>query len=287
MTFLIQKLKLYADLVKFEHTIFALPFAMSAVLLASASQWPSFQVVLWVILAMVGGRTYAMGLNRIIDHEIDGRNPRTQNRTLPAGRMKRAEAWMLTLLSLALMVLATAQLPVLCLYLLPLAIAILSVYSYIKRFSNLCHFVLGLALASSAIGGWIAVTGTMTLPAILFGLAVLFWVAGFDMIYACQDTDFDRKAGLYSVPASFGVAHALTFSRACHVLTVICLSLVGWWLGLGIFYWVAVALTAGMLLYEQSLVSETDLSRVNEAFFNVNGIISVGVFLLILLDKLF
>lgn len=283
----LQKIRLYTDLVKFEHTLFALPFALAAMLLASGPEWPSMNSVFWVIGAMVGGRTYAMGLNRIIDCRIDAKNPRTRNRALPAGRVKRHEAWGITLLSLALMVFATSRLPLLCLQLLPLAIIILSVYSFMKRFSNLSHLVLGLALASSAIGGWIAVTGSLSLTALMFGLAVLFWVAGFDIIYACQDAEFDRQHQLFSIPASWGIATGLQISRVFHAITILLLCLVGFLLPFHApLYWVAVALTTGMLLYEHSLVSDSDLSRLNEAFFTVNGMISISIFLLILLDKL-
>lgn len=282
-----KKLTIYADLVKFEHTVFALPFALSALLMASGDHWPGLMTVLWVILAMVGGRTYAMGLNRIIDARIDAANPRTQGRTLPAGRMRKPEAWALTLGSLALMTLATWQLPLLCLQLLPVAVAILSIYSYVKRFSNMAHLVLGLALGSSAIGGWIALTGELTLQPILFGLAVLFWVAGFDIIYACQDVDFDRDYGLFSIPASWGIGSALGISRVFHIATVLLLLTVGLLMpATGLFYWASVGLASFVLFYEHTLVSETDLSRVNEAFFTLNGLMSIGIFLLILLDKI-
>lgn len=283
----LNRILLYAELVKFEHTIFAMPFALSAMLLASGQQWPNLLTVLWVILAMVGGRTFAMGLNRIIDCQIDGKNPRTAGRTLPAGRLPIAEAWGLTLLALGLMVFATAQLPPLCLKLLPLALVILWVYSYVKRFSALAHLVLGLALGAAAIGGWIAVTGTFSLPAVLFGLAVLSWVAGFDIIYACQDVDFDRDAGLFSIPASWGISQGLKISRALHMLTV--LSLVAVWFLVPASGWgfgAAIVLTAAMLIYEQTLVSAQDLSRVNEAFFMVNGVISLLVFGCILAERL-
>jgi 4-hydroxybenzoate polyprenyltransferase len=283
---MLQKIQHYADLVKFEHTVFALPFALSAVLLASGPQWPSLNVVLWVVLAMVGGRTFAMGMNRIIDINIDGKNPRTQNRALPAGRVKIAEAWGLSILALILMVVATFQLPVICRQLLPIALAILILYSYVKRFSNMAHLVLGLALGSSAIGGWIAVTGELSWTALLFGLGVLFWVAGFDIIYACQDVDFDRSHGLFSIPASWSIKTGLRISRVFHVFTVLCLIAVGllhpYISGI---YWGAVGLVAFMLYYEHTLVSDKDLSRVDEAFFMVNGQISLGVMGLIFADK--
>jgi len=287
MQAVLQKIRLYTDLVKFEHTVFALPFALSSLLLASGSTWPPFATVVWVIFAMVGGRTYAMGLNRIIDVAIDGQNPRTQNRALPAGRVRLLEAWLLTVFALMLMVFAVLHLPPLCLYLLPVAWLILTAYSYIKRFSNMAHLVLGLALGSSAIGGWVALTGQVILPALLFGLAVLFWVAGFDILYACQDVDFDRKAGLYSIPASWGIETGLRLSRMFHGGTVVALILVGCFIPtVGIFYWLGVVLACIMLFYEQSLVKAHDLTRLNEAFFNINGIMSLGFLLCVFLDKL-
>ena len=194
---LMSRLGEYADLVKFEHTIFALPFALSAMLLAApANAWPSPLTVLWVVLAMVGGRTYAMGLNRLIDAHIDGQNPRTQNRSIPAGRVSHKEAWMLILSSAALLIFAAFQLPVICQQLLPVAFIFLTIYSYMTLFSPLAHRVLGVALGSSAVGGWLAVTGQLTWLPVFFGFAVVFWVAGFDIIYACQDYDFDQSAGL-------------------------------------------------------------------------------------------
>lgn len=287
------RLREYAELVKFEHTVFALPFALSAMVLATGwGQWPPAATVLWILLAMVGGRTYAMGLNRILDARIDAQNPRTQSRGLPAGRVKLVEAWLLTLGAGALLTGATFQLPILCQQLLPVAFLVLTVYSLMKRFSSLCHLVLGLALGCSAIAGWLAVTGSFNggLP-VVFGLAVLFWVTGFDVIYACQDVDFDQRQGLHSLPAWLGVAMALGLSRVFHTSTVLCLVAFGLWYSaswhpMGLGYWLAVLLTAGMLVYEHRLVKPDDLSQVNEAFFTVNGRISVSVFFLVLADKL-
>lgn len=287
------KTKALANLVKLEHTVFALPFALSALLLgAPVGQLPQAITVFWVILAMVGGRTYAMGLNRLADANIDAKNPRTANREIPAGIVKPIEAWTLTLCALGLMTVATFQLPLLCQQMLPVAIVILSLYSYTKRFTSLCHLVLGLALGSSAIGGWIAQTGGWHggLP-ILFGFAVACWVCGFDIIYACQDAEFDQANGLFSVPAKLGIAKALRLSQAFHITTVLALIIFGCWytqqLGfIGLGFWIGTALTAGMLYYEHSLVSPTDLSKVNMAFFDINGKISLCVFILILVDKL-
>jgi 4-hydroxybenzoate polyprenyltransferase len=284
----------YADLVKFEHTVFALPFALSALLLASpAGQWPSLLTVLWVVLAMVGGRTYAMGLNRLIDANIDGRNPRTKNRSIPAGRVSKREAWLLVLLSAGLLVFAAWQLPLICHQLLPVAFLVLTVYSYMKLFSPLAHLVLGVALGSSAVGGWLAVTGQISWLPVIFGWAVVFWVAGFDIIYACQDYGFDREAGLQSIPVAVGLRRALRISRGCHLATVGLLSVFAvLYPNTSLFFWVAIALTAAMLLYEHYLIrgsaeAPIRLENVNEAFFTINGRISLGVFVLVFLQKCF
>lgn len=288
----VSTLSRYADLVKFEHTVFALPFALSAMLLAAGSGWPGWLTWLWVMLAMVGGRTYAMALNRLIDAEIDAKNPRTRMRAIPAGRVRRAEAWTLVLASAGLLIFATFQLPLICQWLLPVAFIILTAYSYVKRFSSLAHLVLGVALGSSAVGGWLAVTGELSWLAVIFGFAVVFWVAGFDIIYATQDVDFDQSAGLFSLPVALGIERSLLFSRIFHGLTAGLLV----WFGLlypytGLFYWLAVVLAVGMLLYEHWIIrgdgdEAIRLERVNEAFFTINGRISMAVFLLVLLNKL-
>lgn len=290
---IVNRIGRYAELVKFEHTIFALPFALSAMLLATPpGTWPSPWTVLWIVLAMVGGRTYAMGLNRLIDAEIDGRNPRTRNRPIPSGQVSRDEAWRLILASAALLVAATFQLPVICRWLLPVAFLILSAYSYMKLFTSLAHLVLGIALGSSAVGGWLAVTGQLDWLPVIFGWAVVFWVAGFDIIYACQDTEFDQQNGLYSIPARLGIERALAISRVFHGLTILLmLTFAFLYPQSGAGLWSAVILMAGMLVYEHWLIrgdgeNPIRLEKVNEAFFNVNGRISVAVFLLVLLDKL-
>jgi 4-hydroxybenzoate polyprenyltransferase len=286
-----RQLAAYAELVQFEHTIFALPFALSAMLLALPPQhWPSLSTVFWIILAMVGGRTYAMGLNRLIDASIDARNPRTRGRSIPAGRMSRRRAGFLVLGAALLFTAATFQLPLICRQLLPVAFLVLSVYSYVKLFSPLAHLVLGVALGSSAVGGWLAVSGQLSWPPVIFGWAVAFWVAGFDIIYACQDYDFDRREGLKSIPAALGLRGALRVSRVFHGLTVaLMLLFVALYPAAGWGFRLAILLTAAMLLYEHWLIrgdAETPLrlEKVNAAFFNVNGRISVGVFLLVLLD---
>lgn len=273
--------------------MFALPFALSALLLAVKDGWPTLSTVGWVLLAMVSGRTFAMALNRLADRVYDAANPRTQQRELVTGLVQPWEAWLLVLVSLAGLVWAVWHLPPLCWQLLPLAVLILAGYSYTKRFTSLCHLVLGLALGSSAIGGWLAHTGHWDggLP-VLFGLAVLLWVSGFDVIYACQDNEFDRAQGLYSLPARLGNATALRLSRAFHVGSVLVLVAfaVAYSLAKGFVGWGFVAATVlmgAMLWREHQLVRADDLTRVNTAFFTLNGIISLSILAGVLLDKFF
>lgn len=276
------KISEYFELIKFEHTLFALPFAFSGMLLASNQTWPPLTVFLWVLLAMAGGRTGAMALNRIIDADIDKKNPRTATRAIPQGRIKKLSALILALFGFGIMTFATWHLPLICRQLLPFAILILVVYSYTKRFTHLSHFVLGGALGAGAAGGWLAVTGEITLPVILWGFAIVFWVAGFDVIYALQDIDFDRENNLYSIPAWLGKERSLLLSRLFHGVTVLLLVILGIIINTGLFYWIGTAITSGLLVYEHSILKK-DL---NLAFFNVNSYISIGMFCLILLDKL-
>lgn len=276
----------WAEMVKIEHTVFALPFALSGLILAVPAL-PNTLTVFYTILAFAGARAAAMTLNRLIDSEIDARNPRTSDRAIPAGRIKKVNALLIAVLSFAIMLGAASQLPLLCLQLSPIAIFWLSFYSYTKRFTWLCHIVLGIALGGAALGGWVAAGGALTqLAPWILALAVSSWVAGFDIIYACQDVEFDRNEKLHSMPARFGIGTALVISRSLHVVTVSCLIGLGVLLGLGIGYWVGIAIVASMLVYEHSIVSKDDLSRVNAAFFTVNGVVSILAFVAILIDKL-
>jgi 4-hydroxybenzoate polyprenyltransferase len=284
---LLRQVKEYTELVKFEHSIFALPFALTGMLLATPSHWPAPLTYLWVLLAMIGGRTAAMALNRIIDRDIDRLNPRTKDRAIPAGRIKVSHAIILTVGSLLLMVLAVLQLPVICIYLLPVAILVIIGYSYTKRFTIASHFVLGFVLGSAATGGWLAVSGKLTIPAVLLGLAVILWTAGFDIIYSTQDMTFDAEQNLHSLPAKIGLGPALMVSRLCHLLAVVLLAAIAIFVPLGLFYWLAVFFTGALLFYEHSLISARDLSKVNVAFFNINGFVSIGILIFIMLDKVF
>jgi 4-hydroxybenzoate polyprenyltransferase len=281
------KIREYFELIKFEHTVFALPFALAGMLLGSTSGLPDLITVIWVLLAMVGGRTAAMALNRVIDAEIDKKNPRTADRAIPAGRIRKISAVMLAIAGFALLTYAAWQLPLICRQLLPVAILILIGYSYTKRFTHLSHFVLGAALGAGAAGGWLAVSGEITIPVVLWGLAITFWVAGFDVLYALQDIDFDRENKLFSIPAWLGVSKSLLLSRLFHVVTLALLFTLGLMINVGLLYWIGLVLAALLLVYEHSLVSENDFSRLNTAFFNVNGYVSICMFLFILADKLF
>jgi len=278
--------KEWAEMIKIEHTVFALPFALSGLILASTGL-PCLSTVLFTILAFAGARSAAMTLNRLIDSEIDAKNPRTSSRAIPAGRISKGQALLFSVLSFALMVGAASQLPPLCLILSPIAIVWLSFYSFTKRFTWLCHIVLGIALGGAALGGWIAAGGGLAMAAPwVLALAVSTWVAGFDIIYACQDVDFDRNEKLHSMPSRFGIGAALKISTALHVTTVAALLSLGVAQTLGIFYWVGFLAVASMLFYEHSIVSESDMSRVNAAFFTVNGIVSIVAFVMILADHI-
>ncbi|NPV06479.1 MAG: UbiA family prenyltransferase [Anaerolineae bacterium] len=263
--------------VKFSHTVFALPFAYTGMVLA-ARGLPTVGQFLWITLAMAGARTLAMSANRLIDARVDARNRRTAGRPLTSGRLGRAEVLAVMAVSLAVYLLAAWRLNELTRRLAPVALVFLIGYSYTKRFTWLSHWVLGITDGAGAAGGWIGVTGRFEPGTWVLWFVVAVWIAGFDLIYACQDVDFDRREGLYSVPARFGLAAALNVARACHVLTAVGLLALGVMRGLGAFYWMTWAGASALLAYENCLVSPGDLSRLDVAFFNVNGYISVLVF---------
>lgn len=275
---MIKRIQLLLDAIKFEHSIFALPFAYLGMVLA-ARGFPTWGQILWITVAMVGARTLAMAANRILDAHYDAMNPRTAGRAIPRGILSRLDMAALGLAGLAALLLGAWMLNPLCFQLTPIAVAVLVGYSWTKRFTWLSHGVLGFADGMAPAGGWIAVAGSVDPPTYLLGFAVLFWIAGFDLIYACQDVEFDRKAGLHSFPASFGIGPALAAARVAHLLTIGCLLLTGWVMGLGWLYWAGLAIASALLLYEHSLVKPHDLSKLGFAFFNVNGYIAVVVFL--------
>ena len=275
-------LVLLARMVKIEHSVFALPFAYAGSFLA-ARGWPGLRVLLLVTLAMVAVRSFAMAFNRIADLRYDRENPRTQGRPLVTGEISLPAAWAFTLAGAAVFVLACAGLNPLCLLLSPAALGVCAAYSYTKRFTWACHFVLGLSLGLAPVAGWIAFEPAFRLPAVALLLAVTFWVAGFDIIYATQDIDFDRAHGLSSIPARFGLEAGLALSAFCHVNTSLFLALAGWAAGLGWPYFLVWALTTAVLAYEHAIVKPDDLTRVNTAFFTLNGFISPALFLGVLL----
>jgi len=281
-----QKIKTLLEMIKFSHTIFAFPFALMGLVLASVANQslPSFAQVFWICVAMVGARSAAMGLNRLIDARIDAENPRTADRHIPAGQVSQFEAGLFIAGSTLLLLFAAWMLNPLCFYLAPIALGFFVLYAYSKRFTHYAHVVLGICLAGAPIGAWVALRGDLGWPVISLALAVLFWVAGFDIFYALQDYDYDVEKGLHSVPSKLGVRKSFWLAEVFHFLMIFFLLLVYPGSGLGGLYLFGVAVVAGMLLYEHSLVKPDDLSKLDMAFFNMNGYISVTIFVFTLLD---
>jgi 4-hydroxybenzoate polyprenyltransferase len=269
------------DAIKFEHTVFALPFAFISMVLA-AGGWPGWWTLGWVTAAMVGARTCAMAANRVIDRVLDARNPRTAARHLPRGLLRAGDLTALAVAGAALMLLAAGMLNRTCLLLAPLALVFLVGYSYTKRFTLTSHWILGFTDGIAAAGGWVAVRGEFGAPALVLWFALTVWIAGFDLIYACQDVDFDRAHRLHSIPARFGIPAALALARANHVLTALALAALGWMTGLGPLYWLGWAAIVVLLTYEHWLVRPGDLSRLDLAFFNVNGYIALIAFVAVM-----
>jgi 4-hydroxybenzoate polyprenyltransferase len=263
-----------ARLVKFEHSIFALPFAYSAAFL-SEMKVPGFWRMFWITIAMVAARSFAMAVNRLIDQEIDARNPRTAGRELPAGHLKRYQVYLFALASLALLVGSTFGLPVITRYLWPVVIVPLVVYPYTKRWTWLCHLVLGIAIGLGPVGAWVAATGTTPAKALLIGAAVACWIAGFDVIYSFMDVTVDREQGLHSIPADLGESAGLWSTRVLHVLAVVLLALTGVVQGANFVYYLGVGVCTLLLAYENWLMRKADLQKVGVAFMTMNGIISV------------
>ncbi len=270
----IGRIAVYLKMIKFEHSVFALPFAYVGAFLAQMKT-PSVTNLVWITIAMVGARTFAMSLNRIIDAEVDRSNPRTSERAIPKGLLSNTDALVFTLISLAVFMLAVFNLSPITHYLWPFVVAPFVVYPYMKRFTWASHFVLGLSLGLAPVGAWTAVTNSLNIFPFAIGLAVMLWTAGFDIIYACQDVDFDRTHGLYSIPARFGVPAGLMTTRILHVLSVAIFIVVGLFLQLNAIYFIGVVLVAALLAYENSLVKPDDLSSLNTAFFTINGAVSV------------
>ncbi len=278
------RVHLVLEAIKFEHTIFALPFALMGLIYA-ADGMPSARVLGWILVAMVGARTAAMAFNRIADRDIDALNPRTRNRALPAGLLTvRQMATLMAIASVAF-VYAAWQLNWLCFWLSPVALIIILGYSYSKRFTPLSHYWLGLSLGIAPSATWIAVRGTLELTPILLTLAVAFWVAGFDILYSLQDYEFDKQYGLRSLPETLGKARAIAISRLSHLICILFFIAAGVALKAGWLYYAGAGFAALMLAYEQSLVSPDDLSKLDVAFFTLNGYVSIGLFVFSLLDR--
>ena len=268
----------YLSFIRFSHSVFALPFALTGALLAWQTAPFAWQQVLWVVVAMVSARSAAMGFNRLVDARMDALNPRTAMREIPTGALGRGEATLFVIVSSIVFVAAAFQLNTLCGLLSPVALLIVFWYSLAKRYTSYTQAFLGLAMAVAPVGGWLAAGGPIGAPEPwLLGLAIGLWVGGFDILYACQDVEFDRGHGLNSIPVRFGVARSLAISRAMHVATIACMAALGWLVPLGVVYFAGVALVAVLLFYEQSLVSAHDLSQVKRAF-DLNGWVGILYF---------
>ena len=273
-----RKIAILLEMIKFKLTIFAMPFAFTGAFLA-AKGVPEFRVFLLVVLAMVGARTSAMAFNRIVDWQFDKANPRTSNRAIPAGAVKVKEAWIMVVLAALMFFAACAGLNLLTLLISPFALALTFIYSYTKRFTSLCHVILGVALAFSPLGGWVAVAGSLHGFPYVLSIGVLFWVAGFDTVYACLDADFDKEQGLHSLPSKLGSEQAFFLARIFHVLAFIFFVMTGIQANLNLYYYIGILIAGAALWYQHQLVNPKDLSKIQMSFFSMNGFISLAIFL--------
>lgn len=276
-------------MIKIEHTIFALPFAFFAMLLGSlvtTGTFPTISQWLWVTIAMVGARTAAMSLNRVIDANIDKHNPRTANREIPAGLLSKTDVWFFIAVSFLLLFVAAFNLNLLSVYLLPVAVFFLVFYSYTKRFTWMCHLVLGVTIGIAPLGGWVAVTGEVSIAAFCLFIAVLFWLAGFDTVYATQDANYDRDHKLHSIPSRFGIKRALQIAKGFHLVSFLFFVTLTFVSPLSWVYIIGVILAGMIMVYQHSIVKADDLSKVQIAFFPMNGTLSVLLFLFALVDML-
>ncbi|MBJ6363526.1 UbiA-like polyprenyltransferase [Paenibacillus sp. GCM10012307] len=284
---MIRKIGIFLEMIKFEHSIFALPFAFVGAILGAVvleKRLPLWSEIGWIVLAMIGARSAAMGLNRLIDKAIDLRNPRTKTRALPAGLLKSGEVVIFIAISFVLLFAAAFRLDPLSVKLLPLAVFMLVIYSYTKRFTWLCHIVLGLTLGLAPLGGWVAITGRIDFTALLLYVSVALWTAGFDIIYACQDADFDRDEKLHSIPSRFGVAKSLWIARIFHMITAVGFFTLFVLTDLSWGYLAGTIIAIAILFYEHTLVKPYDLSKLNVAFFTMNGVLSMVIFIFTLFD---
>ena len=274
---------IFAD-IKIQHTIFALPFAIMSAFIA-AKGLPQTEKIIWIVVCMVGARSAAMAFNRVLDARFDAKNPRTQDRALPAGRVDIRSYWLFLIVSSAVFIFAANMLNSLAFYLSPVALLIVFFYSFTKRFTAYSHFWLGLAIAISPVGAWVAIREEISFSSLILGAAVIFWLVGFDILYSCMDVDFDRSSGLKSIPQKFGIENALRIAFASHgVMVLFLLGLLLFVGQLGVLYSIGVVVVAILLFYEHSLVRPDDLSRINIAFFNINGIISLGLMVFVIID---
>jgi len=277
------RIRTILEMIKFEHSVFAMPFALTGALLAAryavipgaAAGWPSWRKIAWIIIAMVGARSAAMTMNRIVDLRYDRENPRTRSRALATGALTVSFAWVFTAAAAAVLIIAAWELNPLALKLSPVALAVLFFYSYTKRFTSWSHLMLGFCLGMSPAAAWIAIAGSLDARMLILCAAVTLWVGGFDVLYACQDLEYDKSVALFSVPKRFGVARALAIARVMHVVMIALLAWLAWSFLLPWPAWAGIAVVGGLLAYEHSLVSPNDLSRMNAAFFTVNGYISL------------
>ncbi|OBZ18785.1 4-hydroxybenzoate octaprenyltransferase [Bacillus sp. FJAT-27264] len=282
-----KKIGIFLQMIKFEHTVFALPFAFMGALLGSVVMFgtlPSWAQIGWVVVAMFGARSAAMGLNRLIDRVSDAKNPRTAGRAIPAGLLKIGEVVIFIAFSFFLLFWAAFKLNPLSMKLLPIAVFLLVFYSFTKRFTWACHLILGLTVALAPLGGWVAVTGTVDLTSMVFYFTIVFWLAGFDVIYACQDVEFDTKEGLHSIPVRFGVGKALVIARVFHILTSVGFITLFFMTDLSWWYAAGMIIAYIILFYEHYIVTPNDLSRLQTAFFTMNGVLSIVVFSFTLID---
>ncbi len=280
---MINKLKLYAQLVKFEHTIFALPFVLAAVFIVERGI-PPVEKLFWILIAAVSGRTAGMAFNRFFDLPFDRLNPRTKNWVSVTGAVKAGEILFLAVISSAVLVFSAYKLNKLAFYLSPVAILLLIIYPLGKRFTNFVHLILGAVYFIIPIAVSVALKGQVEISTVFLGLGMAFWVAGFDIFYALQDVEFDRKVGVHSIPAKFGVKRAIFFARFFHLLTFAFLVLTGYFAGLGYIYYAGLLILTGFLIYEHTLIKEDDLSKINVAFFTINGYISIMYMIVVILD---
>lgn len=279
----IEKANEYRKLTDFENVLFALPFTLAGMLLAYKNGFPSIKTTFIVVMVFLAGWIGALTANRLIDSKIDAKNPRTSDRAIPRGRIKKTTALGIIIISFLIMLFGVLQLPSICIKLLPLAFLALIAYPFVKRFSWMCHVVLGLTLGASAAGGWIAMTGAVTLPITLWAFASAFWVAGFDVIYGTLDYDFDRENNVYSIPARFGIEKSLKISKLFHFISFLCFLGVGLVHNVNLFYYLAVAFVGCMLVYEHYLCKQ---NKIMEAFFNANAIMGTGILILVILGKI-